>query len=50
MSFATPFDVSVGLPAVNATGTRFVWGTSDGAVYVADMPEVKRRLEEFGLD
>ncbi|MGA2256180.1 MAG: protein kinase, partial [Thermoguttaceae bacterium] len=34
----------------DATGALFAWGRTDGTVAVCNIPEVKRRLAELGLD
>ncbi|MGO9114458.1 MAG: protein kinase domain-containing protein [Thermoguttaceae bacterium] len=34
----------------DATGTLFAWGRTDGTVAVCNIPEVRRRLAELGLD
>ena len=33
----------------NEDGTLLAWGNADGTVQVADLNEVRRRLQELGL-
>ena len=37
-------------PQFDATGTLLAWGTDDGTVSIADIPEIQRQLAKFGLD
>jgi hypothetical protein len=40
---------TAGEPEFSEDGRFLAWGNRDGTVFVADLPEVQRRLERIGL-